>query len=392
MDAPLPTSPPALEEDNHKAKAYEAIHNRLFILRIALTILALGIYLYSGASAGLAEGLRSRFDAWWSWPIVNGLYTLITVFGFAAFMFPLSWYSEYVLEHRFGLSKQSPESWLADYLKSLALELGLALVFFEVVYAFLRWTPGTWWIWASASYILLVVILSSLAPVLILPLFHKIEPLQDPELTGAVKDFAEQAGLKVVGVFRWGLDEKTTTTNAALAGMGRTRRIILGDTMLKGYSREEILAVLAHEVGHYKNWDIWRLMLAGAAVAIAGFFIASLVLSALAARFSIQGIGDIAGFPLFVFSLFIFSLISLPLSNTYSRRREFAADAAAVQMTGTAEPLVSALEKLATQNLADKHPPLWIEAFLHSHPSIGRRIARARAVEQEQRSTIRAVG
>ncbi len=361
-----------------QAREYESIHNRLFVVRIALTVLLLVLYLFTGLSAQLTEGLENRFgDAWW---MVNTLYILVTLFIFSAIMFPISLYGDYHIERRYGLSKQGMNSWFADYLKGLALELTLMTLFLSVIYALLRWYPDIWWIWATAVYVLLSVVLSSVAPVLIMPLFHKFEPLEDSELTQAVRDFAERAGLRVIGVFKWGLEEKTETANAALAGLGRTRRIILGDTMLGDYSRDEILSVLAHEVGHYKNRDMSRLLVVSTVLAALGFYAAHLVLRVLADYFGFAGVQDIGAFPIFIFSLFVFSLIAMPLANTYSRVREYAADAYAVRAVGTAEPLVGALEKLADQNLADRQPPAWIEFLLHSHPSISRRIDRAKRV------------
>ena len=369
------------------AREYESAHNRLFVVRIVVTLAALVAYQLSGGSAQLASGLRQRFGG--AWLIVNGLYTLITVFGFSAFMFPLSLYSDYALEHRYGLSRQGLGSWFLDFLKGLALELVLATVFFEVIYALLRWSPGLWWAWASLFYILFAVVLTSIAPVVIMPLFHKFEPLDNPSLTDAVKAFVQNAGLRVVGVYRWGLEEKTTTANAALAGLGRTRRIILGDTMLKGYSQEEIIAVLAHEVGHHKHGDLFRLIASGAVLAVAGFYLAHLALHALVTRFGYAGPADIGSFPLFILCLFAFSLITMPVSNAYSRRREFAADCYAVRATGGAAALTGALEKLAAQNLADREPARWIEFLLHSHPSIARRVRRAQDAERELSSTPR---
>lgn len=363
-----------------RAREYESAHNRLFLLRILLTLAALAVYFFTGASDQLAAGLRRRFGD--AWVVVNGLYTLVTVFGFAALMFPVSWYGDFILEHKYGLSRQGLGSWFADFLKSLALELLLLTVFFEAVYAFLRWAPAWWWAWASLFYVLFAVVLASIAPVVILPLFHKFEPLDNPSLTDAVRAFAEREGLKVVGVFRWGLGEKTSAANAALAGLGRTRRIILGDTMLGGYSPEEIVSVLAHEVGHYRHRDVLRLMAAGGMFATLGFWIAHGALRGLVARFGYAGPDDIAAFPLFVFCLFVFSLVTLPVSNAYSRRLEYAADAYAVRAAGGAGPLVSALEKLSAQNLADRDPPAWIEFLLHGHPSIARRVRRAREAER----------
>jgi STE24 endopeptidase len=361
---------------NRQARDYESTHNRLFLIRLALTVCILAAYLLSGASAQLAAGLRTRFGN--AWLLVNGLYTIVTIFGFAAFMFPLSVYSEHTLEHRYGLSRQSFEGWFFDYLKSLLIELVLAVLFVEAIYVFLRYAPNLWWIWATIFYVAVAVVLTAIAPVLIMPLFHKFEPLQNAALTDRVRTFAESAGLRVIGVFRWGLEEKTATGNAALTGIGRTRRIVLGDTLLEGYSEDEILAILAHEIGHYRHRDLARLILSGSITAAAGFYITHRVLGFLVNRFGFAGVDDIASFPLLVFCLLLFSLFTMPVSNGYSRRREFAADAYAVAAMGGPEPLVSALEKLADQNLSDRDPPRWIEWLLHSHPSIGRRVARAR--------------
>lgn len=362
-----------------RARKYESIHNRLFLARIFLTVVVLAGYLFSGASVYLADGLRSRFGT--LWPLVNGLYILITIFGFAAVMFPLSLYSEFVIERRYGLSNQELEGWFVDYLKSLVIELFVATIFFEAIYAFLHFAPNFWWVGAVLFYVLFVVVLAAIAPVVIMPLFHKFEPINNPSLTDAVKSFVEKAGLKVVGVFQWGLEEKTNAGNAALAGLGNTRRIILGDTLIKNYTQDEIIAVLAHEVGHYKNRDMTRLIVAGSALATMGFYLAHLFLKTLVAQFGFEGPDDIGTFPIFVFCLLVFSLVAMPVSNAYSRRREYAADAYAVAVVGSADALISALDKLAAQNLADKNPAPWIEFLLHSHPSIARRIQRAREIK-----------
>jgi STE24 endopeptidase len=386
MPDPKPSEPAPDLTTEERARNYESIHNRLFLIRVLFTVLLVSAYLFSGASVYLADGLRSRFGSFW--PVINGLYTLITVFGFSAVMFPLSLYSDFVLERRYGMSNQELEGWFVDYLKSLVIELFVATVFFEVIYAFLRYTPCLWWIWATFFYVVFVVVLAAIAPVVILPLFHKFEPIDNPSLTDAVKSFVEKAGLKVVGVFRWGLEEKTNAGNAALTGLGKTRRIVLGDTILKDYTQDEIVAVLAHEVGHYKHRDMARLIVAGSILAAVGFYLAHFFLWALVAKFAkfgIAGPDDIGSFPIFIFCLLVFSLVTMPISNAYSRRREYKADAYAVGMIGSAGSLVNALEKLAAQNLADKNPAPWIEFFLHGHPSISRRVRRAREIDPSTR-------
>lgn len=367
----------SVRDRDEMAREYDAIHNRLFFLQILVLGILLAAYQFSGASAALADGLASRFGEKF-WFATNAVYTLVSVFGFAACMFPFSYYSGHVLEHHYGLSNETFGEWFADFFKSLIIDLVLAAILFSVIYALLRWMPNLWWLAAAVFYILFAVVLSSIAPVLIMPLFHKFEPLQEGDLTDAVRSMMENAGIQVVGVFKWGLEEKTNTANAAFTGFGRTKRIILGDTLLSGYSKEEILAILAHEVGHYKNRDMLRLMATSSLLAVLGFYIAHHCLAALVSFYGLSGVDNIGAAPVFIFSIFIFSLVSMPFANMHSRRREFAADAYAIEKMGSPEALVSAFEKLAEQNLSNKDPKAWIEFLLHSHPSISRRIERAR--------------
>ncbi|MDF7825896.1 M48 family metallopeptidase [Pontiellaceae bacterium B12227] len=359
------------------AKEYDALHNRLFLIQILVLATLLAAYQFSGASAALANGLTGRFGDG-LWYVTNAIYTAVSVFGFAAFMMPFSYYSGYVLEHHYELSNETFGDWLADFVKSLLIDLVLATILFSVIYALLRLIPGWWWLAAAVFYILFAVVMSTIAPVVIMPLFHKFEPLEEGELTAAVRKMMDEAGIKVVGVFKWGLEEKTSTANAAFAGFGKTKRIILGDTLLSGYSQEEILAILAHEIGHYKNRDALRLMVTSSVLALAGFFVAHHCLVWLTGFFDLGEIYNIAAAPAFIFSLFVFSLVSMPVANMHSRRREFAADAYAIEKMGSPDALVSAFEKLADQNLSNKEPTAWVEFLLHSHPSMARRIKRAR--------------
>ena len=366
-------------ERNEQAREYEAVHNRLFVVQTIVTLGLLLLFLFSGASALLADGLAVRFGAD-RWYLINAVYVAIVVFGFSACLFPFSYYGGHVLEHHYGLSNDSFGGWLTDFFKSLLLDLILIVILFSVIYALLRWMPNWWWLFSTLFYILFSVAISTIYPIWIMPLFHQFEPIEEGELSQAIRALVEKAGIKISGVYKWGLESKTSTANAAFTGIGKTRRIILSDTLLSDYTQEEILAILAHEVGHCKNRDTTRLMLTGSILAFLGFFLAHLFLSKGTALFGFEHIYDIGAAPLFMLALFIFSLVSMPFSNMHSRRREYAADAYAAQNIGSAEPLVSALEKLADQNLADREPAAWIEFFLHSHPSIGRRIQRLRDI------------
>ena len=161
--------------NDEKAKHYENINNWFFLLRILLSAGILAAYQLSGASAGLADGLRNSFGE--NWLVVNGLYIIVSIFGYTALMFPLSYYTEHVLEHHYELSNQSFGSWLGDFIKSLLIDLVLGLVFFEIIYTLLHFAPETWWFWATIFYIAFVIVLSTLFPTLIMPLFNQnIEP------------------------------------------------------------------------------------------------------------------------------------------------------------------------------------------------------------------------
>jgi STE24 endopeptidase len=372
---------PAIDLTGEEARAreYEAVHHRLMVMRFLLTVLAATVFYVSGVSSRLYDGLVTGFELpWW---IANALYLLTALFGASALLFPLTWYGDYVNEHRFGLSHQEFGEWFSDYLKSLVLELVLGAAFFYVLYALFFVTTAWWWLAATGFYVVFVVILATIAPVVILPMFHTLEPLDRPDLVKEATEFLEREGLKVVGVFTWGLSETTGAANAALAGMGRTRRIILSDTMLEGYTHDEILAVLAHEVGHYKNKDLPRMLTLGAVLAGAAFFAAQHVVTWLTAQTGQPGIGSVVTFPFMAIALMVASMLVMPVLNAFSRWREYGADAHAVRALKRSAPLISALEKLSRQNLATRSPSPLVEFLLHSHPSLERRIRHARMVE-----------
>ncbi|MER3459571.1 MAG: peptidase, partial [Chloroflexota bacterium] len=173
---------------------------------------------------------------------------VLGVYGLA--LMPLSFYSSYILPHRFGLSAQTVRGWIADQIKGAAVGglLGLALI--EATYALVRAAPATWWLWAGVGYLVFTVILANLAPILLVPLFFKLTPIADQDLAARLTRLAERAGTHVRGVFTIDLSRRTKAANAALMGLGHTRRIVLGDTLLREFTPDEIETVLAHELGH----------------------------------------------------------------------------------------------------------------------------------------------
>jgi STE24 endopeptidase len=310
---------------------------------------------------------------------------LIVFAAHVAVSFPLSCYSGHVLEHRYGLSRQTFGAWLWRYVKRMMLGGAFSLAMFVGLF-WLIWTTGPyWWLVAAGAFFLVSVLLGQLMPVLIMPLFYKIERLDYPELTERLRKLVEGTGLSIEGVYRLDLSEETSKANAMLAGLGRTRRVLLGDTLLAGFSLDELEVVFAHEIGHHVFRHIRKLLLAGLVYSAVGFWICDAVI-----RLWVGGQGgpfDYAGMPvsalpLVMLALTIFTNLLEPVTNTVSRRYERQCDRYALERTGLASAFVSAFHKLARLNKDDPDPP-WLATFLfHSHPPIGQRAAMAESFDR----------
>jgi STE24 endopeptidase len=360
-------------ERQKQAREHARIRHRLFALDLILTGLALVLVMGLGLNVWL-KGLVQLVtrDVWLS----TFLYFAVALVVYQLAFFPLSYYSGYILAHRYGLSTQSLRDWLKDALKGVALSIVLGGLVIEVIYALLRIAPDTWWLWASGFMILFSIVLANLAPVLIFPLFYKFKPLEDTELVARLTELAARARTRVGGVYTMMLSEKTTAANAALMGLGNTRRIVLGDTLYRNYTHDEIETILAHELGHQVHHDIGWGLVVQSAITLIGFYIADVFLKWSVDQLHYEGIADLAAFPLFGLAVGAFGFITMPLGNAYSRWRESMADDYALQATHNAPAFVGAMEKLANQNLAELEPEPWVEFLLYDHPPIGKRIKR----------------
>lgn len=306
------------------------------------------------------------------------------VFGLhVAVSFPLSFYSGHVLEHRFALSNQTFGGWLWRYTKRMVLGGGLGLALFVGLF-WLIWTTGPWW-WlvAAGAFFLVSVLLGQLMPVLIMPLFYKIERLDYPELLERLGRLVEGTGLSIEGVYRLDLSEETVKANAMLAGVGRTRRVLLGDTLLKGCNLDELVAIFAHEVGHHVFHHIRKMMLIGLVASAVGFWICDALVKLWVggSPFDYAHL-PVYTLPFFMFVLGVFTNLLEPVNNTISRRYERQSDRYALEQTGLAAAFVSAFHKLAKLNKDDPDPPPLEVLLFHSHPPIGQRVAMAEAFEQ----------
>ena len=363
-------------EKQKKAKQYARINRRLMVLDLAIS----GIYMVAWLVFGWSQALKTWLLQYTTndWLLV---FLYIMVIGGILFLInlPLSFYQGYILPHRYDLSTQTINGWVSDQVKGIALGGVLGIIMLEIIYAILRAYPTYWWLWAGVILLIFNVLLANLAPTLIMPLFNKFVPLGDEhaELADRLMQLARRSGTFVKGVFKFDMSKRTRQANAGLTGLGNTRRIIIGDTLLNEFTLDEIETVMAHELGHQVNKDIPLGIVFGSVITMVGLYLASLGLNWGVSVFGFTGPADIAAFPLFLIVLGLYGLITMPLENGFSRWRERRADEYALSLTHNGYAFASALKRLANQNLSDADPEAWVEWLLYSHPALGKRIAMA---------------
>jgi STE24 endopeptidase len=296
-------------------------------------------------------------------------------------------YYGFRLERSFKLSTQKLRAWAWDEVKSFLVGLVMGGVVVELLYFTIRQWPQHWWMLAWALCMVLFVVLAQLAPIVLFPIFYKFEPLDNEDLRRRLVVLSERAGTRVRGVYRWRLSEKSKKANAALTGLGATRRIILADTLLDNYSADEIEAVLAHELGHQVHRHILKSIFVQAGITLVGFWAANWALHYAVDQHMFEELSDFANLPLLALVSVVLSFLLMPALNAYSRFNERQADRYAFESIASVDPFISSMNKLAEQNLAERTPSKWVEWFFHSHPSISRRLAAAHSWSQTQHAT-----
>jgi STE24 endopeptidase len=364
--------------ENRDAARYHRLQLWLGLAGFALTAAYLLVVLASGLSARLAHVVSGVSTAWWA---RVALVAAVLGLGQMVVGLPLRVVRGFWLPRRFGLLHQPLAGWLADGAKAAVLGGLLGLGGVLVVYGLLRVTAW-WWLIAAAVFFVVGIALGALFPVLIVPLFYRLTRLADPALERRLLALAERAGVAAIGV--WVVDEsrKSRTANAAVVGLGRTRRIILFDTLATGFREDEVEAVLAHELGHHVHGDLRRGLVVQGALTLATFWLAGRLLAAAAPFWNLDGPADPAGLPWLALVLMLLGAVQLPLANAFSRWIERQADDFALALTRDPGAFIGAMERLGTLNLAERRPHRLKEMLLYSHPALDRRIARARGGEE----------
>lgn len=361
--------------DTPQARRYNQIRRWLSVADFVLGLVFLVVLLFTGWTGALRDYAIQLAPDYYS--VAVFLYVLMLLIISKALGFGLDYYG-FRLEHHYQLSNQKLRSWLWDEFKGWLLGLILGTLLVELLYFTIRQSPQHWWFIAWLVFLALFVFFAQIAPIVFLPIFYKFEPLENENLKQRLVRLSERAGTHVRGVYEWKLSEKSKKANAALTGLGATRRIILADTLLQKYSDDEIEAVLAHELGHHVHRHILKSIAVQAGITFFGFWAANGVLHyAIERSHLFETLSDFANLPLLVLVSTVLSFLLMPVLNSYSRFNERQADRYCFQSITSVTPFISSMNKLAEQNLAERSPAKWVEWFFHSHPAITKRVAAA---------------
>jgi STE24 endopeptidase len=353
-----------------KAKKYNNIKLALSLSGMAIDLAFWLVLIFSGLNI-----ILSRFSQGFTDHLFIHFYIFAGILGIVNLVIkmPLSFYGGYVVEHKFSLTTQKFGQWLWEQLKGFLVGIVLGFILMTIFYYLLWKQPTLWWFYLWLFILAFSILLSRLAPVLIFPLFYKFKPLENEAIKERINSIARKNKLHISGIFQFNLSKTTKKANAAFTGIGKTKRVILGDTLLDNFSEDEIETVFAHEVGHYRYKHLWKGIAINSALSLAGLFLVYVVYSAKMRHLDYLP-QQLEALPYLGLLLYIYGFITGPISNAISRHFEYQADNFAVTETSKPEVYKGCLEKLADLNLADQQPHPLVEFLFYSHPSIEHRI------------------
>lgn len=357
---------------NSSAKKYNNIKLIVGISKAFFSFVLLLLFIVSGYSQAIETVIHNFFINSYLKLIV---FTLILGLISAIIFFPVNYYVEYILEHKYNLSNQTFWKWIWENTKGMLVGLVIGLPLLVMFYVVLIYFGELWWLPFGVLMFIVSVILARIVPIIILPIFYKATLIEDEELKERIISLSNSAGMKVGNVFKFDMSKNTKKANAAFTGIGKSKRILLGDTLLSNFSADEIETVIAHELGHYKKKHILINIIISTVFSFITFYIISILYSKTLYLFNFESIYQIAALPLLVLWASLIALIITPISNIISRRFEYEADQYAVESTQKHDAFISALEKLTEQNLGDSEPHPLVEWLFYSHPSLYKRIA-----------------
>jgi STE24 endopeptidase len=365
---------PDLLDDERQAKAqkYASIRRRLSIVEVIVAMPLFVWLLLSGIFKDIAETLSLATVP------QAVVFFIILLTAYLILTFPLNVYRGYVLPKRYGLSIQNLIGWLKDYIKIPLIMILLGSGIIALLYWFLDGWTDIWWLLALGLLMIISLALSVLAPIIIIPLFYTMRPLEDESLKKRFVTLAAKADAAISGIYLMDFSSRSTGANAVMMGAGSTRRIALSDTLLKDYSTEEIDVIIAHELGHYKNHDTWRIFIIQGLLMALILWLTDVITRAMLGNFDLASISEVAAMPLLAVVFAVIGSLMTPITNLFVRRREKAADDYALKLTDNPEGFISMMSKITDQNLDEARPNKLIEALLYDHPSWQNRVVGAK--------------
>ncbi len=359
--------------ENPHTIVYNRIKKRITITEIVVQVSMLLFFVFSPLTVSIAEyaefHLNNRFLQFF---LFSGIIGAV----FYAVELIISYYSGYIIEKDFGLSNQTLAAWAKDQLKSLAVVLVIGIPVAGAFYAALLYAGPLWWFYFATVIVLLSIVLARLAPVVLFPLFYTFTPVEDESLRKTIIDQLDNSGIAVENIFSFNLSKTTKKANAAFTGLGKTKRIILSDTLHDNFTVKEIGAVFSHEMGHFLKKHVLKLMFVSIFINYVSYFICSLLYNTYLESRGLD-ISSLEALPMLILMLSLFSFIVMPFVNSLSRKYEWEADTYALQNTHK-DDLVSAFNKLSQLNFADRNPHPLYEFLFYSHPNITSRIEYAK--------------
>lgn len=365
---------PLLDKEKQlQARRYEKECRLLGLANTLLSLVILAVFYFSGLSGWLAS-LHIGNSIIFTFLIYVALFqSLLVILGL-----PLNFYTGYIHEHKWNFSNHTVRSWFWEQAKSFLVALILMFVLLGLLFWIMALFPQIWWLIAGLAFSLVSVVLATLFPVVILPIFNKYTPVENKELTEALERILREGGLRSSGFFKEDMSRQTKKENAFLAGLGKTRRVVLGDNLMKNMTVPEVESIIAHEVGHFQHKHIWKNLLIGTLQGLVAFYILNWVMKLFFPHFLSTPRWNMELFPVFVvlfvfISGFLFSLLSNALSRYFERQ----ADRYAVKAVKDERAFMTALAGLADRNLSNAYPEWWVKLLYYSHPPIGERLEMA---------------
>lgn len=359
------------------SKKYWRIKYSLEILEVIYILVILFFFLNSGLSQKISKFVFNLIN----FRLIRiAIYLLLIYLIYSILIFPLELTQSFILEHRFSLSNQRLASWFKDWLKQKSIFYTISLILIEFFYFALSYNPKGWWMWLAGFWISLSLILAKILPIFILPLFFKYKRLDDEGLKERIVRLAKKMKINLLDVFEIDLSKKTLKANAAFLGLGKTKRVLLADTLKGRYTPQEIELILAHEFSHYRLAHLLKLLSLEAFLITFNFYIIFKTIDYFLRIYGFVSLEDLASLPIIFIYIFIWGIITSPFKNFISRIFERNADILAIKSTGLKDDFVSLMEKLSLQNLSDRAPHPVIKFFFFDHPPIEERIKLANSL------------